>query len=151
MTETEPLADQPSRDMISMAYLVASLRAPSRVPNERDVAEEYLAIERTTGPRSLAARIAGAVRIVGELAEKPHLEESSRRYVLKFRARGQNDIESIRSDRTDGPDGWFVDSIFRDLKAGDKVIIFKINERGDTPARMGSGYRICPYIVKLGY
>lgn len=151
MTETEPVADWPSRDMVSVAYLVAALRDPRRMPTERDVADEYLAIERATGPRSIAARIAGAVRIVGEVVEKPRIEESSRRYVLRFRARGQDDTEAIRSDRTDGANGWCVDSIFRDLKAGDKVIIFKVNERADTPARMGSGYRICPYIVKLGY
>lgn len=150
MTETEPLADGPSRDMISMAYLVAALRDPRRLPTERDVADEYLAIERAIGPRSIAARIAGAARIVGEVVEKPYIEESSRRYVLRFRARGQDRTEAIRSDRTDGVNGGCVDSMFRDLKAGDKVIVFKINERADASARMGSGYRICPYIVKLG-
>lgn len=101
---------------------------------------------------SVPMRIASAYRMYAEITDVA-FEESSQRYIVSFHKVGGTDtgeIESIRTDRIDGPSGELVKAYIggdRSKLIGKHAFIYKLNETSSKG--MGQTVRICPFIDVL--
>ena len=105
---------------------------------------------RYLNPISVQQRMLGAVRIYAEIIDFK-FEESSQRYLVRFKALKNNSedrIEHIRTDRIDGRDGGFVRLMMREGNAskiiGRHAIIYKVNE--EIKNQNGRTFRVTPFI-----
>ncbi|MDO4596647.1 MAG: hypothetical protein Q4B30_06775 [Coriobacteriaceae bacterium] len=131
-----------------LAFETAARSCSPNLPSEVDVARALIAMRSLTGKGSLAAKLQRAVPIRARALCAPVLEETSRRYVLKFRAVGSDHDEQIRSERTDCRYGSSIVEMFSPIREGDLLVIYKCNEPGDE--RHSQGYRVAPYVRRQG-
>lgn len=139
------MADR-DEENVRLAYLTLVLRG-EQVDATR-LAAEVLKIDSMLDYDSLAMKVQRAAKFRAVVG-KVEFEQTSQRYVLIYTARNGEDGEQIRSERIDGVHGNAVVSMFQGLVPGDEVIIYKLNEESND-TRLPHGYRVAPYVVKLG-
>lgn len=95
---------------------------------------------------SIALRALSAIKIRAKIISVGY-EKSSTRYVIKFKADKQSsdndEIETIRSDRTDGINGELVKKMWEGLE-GKHVIIYKTLEKTNNPRKPTA--RVAPFV-----
>lgn len=133
---------------IRMAYFALLLSGRKYDNLELAVAQEMLKMNRLTAERSLPNLIGNSVRIAATI-NSIELEESSKRYLIKFSADNGEEEEWVRSERVDSSHKAAVKKIWgRDL-VGHRVLIFKYKDKvGSKEAP--NGYRIAPYCIDHG-
>lgn len=109
---------------------------------------------------SIAMRMCDAARITATI-QSIELEESSKRYLVKFVADKSTDgkVETIRTDRTDGRSGDLVRAMWSQELVGKHVLLYKNNEMptNDQAAEIRKsgrsvppqGYRCAVYVKRL--
>lgn len=133
---------------IRMAYFALLLSGRKYDNPELAVAQEMLKIERLATERSLPNMIGHSVRIRA-IISSIEFEESSKRYLIKFKADNGDKEERVRSERTDANHKDAVKKIWQRDLVGHRVIIFKCKDMvGSKEAP--NGYRIAPYCIDLG-
>lgn len=111
------------------------------------VAEEALRIASLSADDSIAVQAQAAARIRATV-KGVSFEENSHRYVVRYvAANGDGAEEQIRSDRVDRRFGGATREMFSNLRPGDEVVLYKLNEPAKEESRMPSGYRRAVYVT----
>ncbi|RHL22623.1 hypothetical protein [Collinsella sp. AF38-3AC] len=133
---------------IRMAYFSLLLSGRPHDNLELAVTQEMLKMNRLTAERSLPAMVGRSARITATI-NSIKIEESSKRYLIKFQADNGEREEQIRSERIDANHKDAVKKIWERNLVGHRVVIFKCKDRvGSKEAP--NGYRIAPYCIDLG-
>lgn len=138
------------KSVVRLAYLALCLRNNDVSPE--GLVGEVLRIESMTKDNSLAMMVQNAVRIRAKVVSVK-FEQSSQRYLISYIAsnNGTGEIETIRSERIDGPHGKIAERIWSGIHEDDEVVIFKKNEVANDNGRNASnGYRVAPWVVVVG-
>lgn len=131
---------------LELAYLACASRGAMTFTDlDMAVAEEYLRARYILSARSLAGRLRDSKMIVGT-CKGMAFEETSKRFVMTFRADGADEDETVRSDRTDGRFGTRIRAEWNTGLVGRRVRIYKINEGKGSDPRHSSGFRVAPII-----
>ena len=113
------------------------------------VTERALLIRQQIDGRSLVMRVLSSTVITGTVRTVT-FEGSSSRFVVEFVAdNGEGEVETIRSERTDGRNGDVARKLWGSGLVGHRVAIYKNNEPG-RDGKASNGYRVAPWVVDLG-
>ena len=137
---------------VRFAYFTLCVKGEDVTP--RNLTKETLRIESMTKDSSLAMLVQNAVRIRAKVVSVK-FEDSSQRFLIEYVASNNEtgEVETIRSERTDGIHGNTAKQIWSEISKDDEVVIFKKNEPASDKSRnAANGYRVAPWvsIIKKG-
>ena len=114
------------------------------------VVRRALNLRRLTNPRSIAMLTLMSSPIRCRVASV-EFEEATQRFVIGFVAAGSEtgEVEQIRSDRVDGPDGRIVRKLWNESLVGRDVVIYKLNEPAKPGSKASHGYRCAHWVQPL--
>lgn len=132
---------------IRMAYFALLLSGRKHDNLELAVTQEMLKLDRLASEHSLPSMIGRSARITATI-KSIELEQSSKRYLIKFMADNGKREEQIRSERIDSKHSDAVTKIWNRDLINHRVVIFKYKDKTGSEAAP-NGYRIAPYCIDL--
>ena len=136
MAQSNQLTEAEKREIILTAAKTTDFSKPKSRPElEMEIARRVCTLLYLISEKSVPHRAIDAVPLWGAEVLDITFEESSKRYLMTFKAAKSNkqEPETIRSDRTDGSNGNEVKKMWSKVKKGDRVAIYKLTEETGNP------------------
>lgn len=151
MAQSNQLTEAEKREIILDAVRTVDFgKCKNRAELEMEVARRVGTLMYLISDKSLPHRELDATPLWGAEVIDITFEESSKRYLMTFKAAKSNkqEPEIVRSDRTDGSNGNIVKEMWSKVKKGSRVGIYKLTEETGNPSV--PKVRVAPIVVVLG-